>query len=99
MISTPLLARYSSGYGVLYPESHVIRFHRHILEYELGITEGRVLDYGCGNRTHSIYLRMKARQTIGCTLVERCWRNSGAQFNGISADRIMNDPPRGRGLR
>ena len=40
--------RYRAGYGLEYPEGHVIRFHHHILEYELGMTGGTVMDYGCG---------------------------------------------------
>ncbi|EAK0233934.1 methyltransferase, partial [Campylobacter jejuni] len=37
-----------NNYGLLYPDSHVIRFYERILKYKLGITSGNLLDFGCG---------------------------------------------------
>ena len=42
-------ARYQSGYGLVYPESHIIRVHRHILQWELKQTPGNMFDFGCGS--------------------------------------------------
>src|SRR2546423_12915125 len=47
--------KYQRGYGVVYPESHVIRVHRQVLEWELGITSGNMLDFGCGSGSHVKY--------------------------------------------
>lgn len=44
-----------NNYGLLYPDSHVIRFYERILKYKLGITSGNLLDFGCGNGVHSKY--------------------------------------------
>lgn len=47
--------KYKNGYGVQYPEGHVVRFHKHILDYECKKTKGRLFDFGCGNGTHLKY--------------------------------------------
>ena len=70
--------RYRDGYGLVYPDGHVIRFHRHILEYELSMTGGRVLDYGCGTGSHLRYFEDNGYTPYGCdiseTAIEKCKR-------------------------
>ncbi len=70
--------RYRSGYGLVYPDGHVIRFHRHILEYELGLGAGNILDYGCGTGTHLKYFETNGFTPFGCdistTAIEQCKR-------------------------
>ncbi|MGB0383243.1 MAG: class I SAM-dependent methyltransferase [Ardenticatenaceae bacterium] len=61
-------ARYKGGYGLMYPDGHVIRFHRHILEYELGMSTGKMLDYGCGNGTHLLYFNRHGFIPYGCDI-------------------------------
>ena len=58
--------KYQNGYGVQHPEGHVIRFNHHILQYELGMTNGNVLDYGCGNGTHSVFFKNQGFTPFGC---------------------------------
>jgi hypothetical protein len=41
--------RYQQGYGLQYPESHIIRVNKQILEWQLGIRGGKVFDFGCGS--------------------------------------------------
>lgn len=67
---------YASGYGLRYPDGHVIRFHKHILEYEFDMNSGTVLDYGCGTGTHLKYFQDQGFEPYGCdtseTSIERC---------------------------
>lgn len=68
--------KYQQGYGVVYPESHIIRIHKQILEWELGIKSGKILDFGCGNGTHLRYFADHSFIPYGCdtsaTAIERC---------------------------
>lgn len=45
------------GYGLQYPDGHVIRFYERILKYKLSKTSGKLLDFGCGNGVHSKYFK------------------------------------------
>lgn len=59
---------YKSGYGVMYPESHVIRWYERILKYELNIDGSkneRLLDFGCGNGTHAMFFKSKNFRVYG----------------------------------
>lgn len=71
-------AKYQAGYGLQYPDGHVIRFHRHILEYELGLSSGTILDYGCGTGTHLRYFEQQGFTPYGCdisaTAIAKCKR-------------------------
>ncbi|ALP52648.1 hypothetical protein Tel_05520 [Candidatus Tenderia electrophaga] len=47
---------YSGGYGIQYPEGHVIRVFNKILKGDLGLPAkqgSRLFDFGCGNGTHA----------------------------------------------
>lgn len=61
-------AKYQIGYGLEYPDGHVIRFHRQILEYELGMTSGTILDYGCGIGAHLQYFAQHGFTPYGCDI-------------------------------
>ena len=45
------------GYGLQYPDGHVIRFYERILKYKLSKTSGKLLEFGCGNGVHSKYFK------------------------------------------
>lgn len=62
--------KYKDGYGVLYPEGHIIRFYERILKYKMGITSGNMLDFGCGNGTHCCYFIDKGFDVLGVDIVE-----------------------------
>lgn len=47
----------NEGYGLQYPDGHVIRFYERILKYKLSKTNGNLLDFGCGNGVHSKYFQ------------------------------------------
>ena len=68
--------KYCEGYGVSFPEDHVIRIHKQILEHELGIKNGNILDYGCGIGTHLKYFTDNGFFPFGCdisrTAIEKC---------------------------
>lgn len=68
--------KYQTGYGLAYPDGHVIRFHRHILEYEVGLRSGKMFDYGCGTGTHLSYFLQQGFTPYGCDVspaaIQRC---------------------------
>lgn len=68
--------KYQCGYGLVYPESHIIRVHKHILEWELGIDSGRIFDFGCGSGAHMKYFSDHGFIPYGCDsssiAVEQC---------------------------
>jgi SAM-dependent methyltransferase len=85
--------RYRQGYGLLYPESHIIRVHRHILEWELGMKPGRAFDFGCGAGANLRYFAEQGFTPFGCdtsmTAIERC-KQAMPEF----ADNFWNTPVR-----
>jgi len=68
--------KYQIGYGLKYPDGHVIRVHRQILEYELELTKGKILDYGCGIGAHLHYFEENGFTPYGCDInaaaIEKC---------------------------
>lgn len=62
--------KYAKGYGVRYPEGHIIRFYERILKYELGLTSGKIFDFGCGNGTHSKYFQDKGFEVYGVDIIK-----------------------------
>jgi SAM-dependent methyltransferase len=68
--------RYQEGYGLIYPESHVIRANKQILEWELGIKGGKIFDFGCGTGAHLRYFAENGFIPYGCdtspSAIERC---------------------------
>jgi SAM-dependent methyltransferase len=75
---------YQQGYGVVYPETHIIRVHRHILEWELNISGGNILDFGCGTGSHLKYFADHDFTPYGCdtskTAIEKA-KNILPDFN------------------
>jgi len=58
-------SKYSSGYGLMYPDGHVIRFYEKFLRHELGLSSGRILDLGVGNGCHARYFESKGFEVYG----------------------------------
>tara|TARA_B100000315_G_C14561191_1_gene580668 strand:- start:1532 stop:2212 length:681 start_codon:yes stop_codon:yes gene_type:complete len=52
----------------MYPESNVIRIHKKILLYKLGIAKGVLLDYGCANGIHTEYFAKNGYDSYGCDI-------------------------------
>lgn len=63
---------YRSGYGTMYPESHVIRFYEYFLKKKHIESAERptIFDFGCGNGTHQIYFASKGFQVYGADVSE-----------------------------
>lgn len=57
--------KYEEGYGLQYPDGHVIRCYERVFRYELGLSGGRLLDFGCGNGVHSKYFMGKGFDCYG----------------------------------
>lgn len=65
---------YEKGYGIMFPESHVIRWYERVLKYELkidGSNGQKLLDFGCGNGTHAMFFSSKGFETYGVDIDER----------------------------
>lgn len=62
--------KYRAGYGIAYPESQIIRAHKHVLQWELGIASGTILDFGCGTGTHLQYFHQNGFTPFGCDTSE-----------------------------
>lgn len=58
--------RYREGYGLQYPESHIIRVNKQILEWQLGMRGGKVFDFGCGAGAHLKYFAEQGYEPFGC---------------------------------
>lgn len=66
------IEKYDINYGTMYPEGHIIRLYEHLLKYEYGVTGEngeKMLDFGCGNGTHTEYFRSKGFDTFGLDIV------------------------------
>lgn len=61
--------KYEGGYGLEYPDGHIIRIHKQILEYECGIKGGKILDYGCGVGQHLQYFKNQGFVPYGCDII------------------------------
>ena len=58
--------KYRQGFGLTYPESHIIRVHRQILEWELKIACGSMFDFGCGSGGNLKYFTKQGFTPYGC---------------------------------
>jgi SAM-dependent methyltransferase len=58
--------RYREGYGLQYPESHIIRVNKQVLEWELGMRGGKTFDFGCGAGAHLKYFAEQGYEPFGC---------------------------------
>ena len=55
------LTKYDTqGYGLQFPDGHVIRFYERILNFALQKTSGNLLDFGCGNGVHYKYFAQRS---------------------------------------
>ena len=68
--------RYQRGFGLAYPESHIIRVNKYVLEWELNLKGGRIFDFGCGFGAHLKYFVDCGYEPHGCdtsiTAIEGC---------------------------
>ena len=62
--------KYEYGYGLDYPDNHIIRINEHVLKYEIGLTGGKILDFGCGVGQHLEYFSKNGYVPYGCDIVE-----------------------------
>jgi SAM-dependent methyltransferase len=46
-------SKFINGYGITTPESHIVRFNHAVLKFQLNLTSGNVLDFGCGTGVHA----------------------------------------------
>jgi len=70
---------FGKGYGLSYPDGHIIRSYEHVMKYELGMTGSKgekLLDFGCGSGIHSMYFKSKGFDVYGVDTssiaIEKC---------------------------
>ncbi len=84
--------RFKEGYGIKYPETHVIRFYNFVLSHQLKIKSGNLLDFGCALGAHSRYFEDHGFTAFGCDSSE----TAIAKFRLLSpsmVDRTVVTPP------
>lgn len=57
------------GYGLSFPDGHIVRFYERILKYKLNFKGKTMLDFGCGNGVHSKYFQSKGYKPFGIDIV------------------------------
>lgn len=62
--------KYKEGYGLVYPDGHIIRIHKLILEWELRLKPGNIFDFGCGTGAHLKYFAEQGFTPFGCDTSE-----------------------------
>ena len=75
--------KYKIDYGTLYPEGHIIRLYEHFLKYEYNVTgenQETLLDFGCGNGTHTEYFRSKGFDAYGVDIIPKAITQAKARF-------------------
>lgn len=72
--------KYAKGYGICYPEGHVIRFYQRICLYSLGLKGGRILDFGCGNGVHAQYFQERGFEVYGVDIISQAIDLAKAQI-------------------
>jgi len=61
--------RAKEGYGLMYPDGHVIRGWENLLKNHI-LNTGNMLDFGCWNGTHASYFSSKGFVVHGVDIVE-----------------------------
>ena len=71
--------QYAAGYGVVYPESHVVRLYHAVLKNRFGPDRrepAALLDFGCGSGAHALFFQMHGFDVHGVDIdsraIERC---------------------------
>jgi SAM-dependent methyltransferase len=89
--------KYQQGYGLVYPESHIIRVHRQILEWQLKMKGGRLFDFGCGSGSHLKYFADHGYVPYGCdtsrTAVDACKALMPKYADHFFTSEVMPDLP------
>lgn len=74
--------KYNQGYGVIYPEGHVIRFYERFLKHERKMNGGKILDFGCGSGTHMKYFLDKGFEVFGVDIVDGAVKQARLKCGG-----------------
>lgn len=85
--------KYKQGYGLTVPDGHVIRIHHQILKYELNLSGGSLLDFGCGTGTHAKWLAENGNWTpFGCDISETAIQAAKIQMPQWAENFVVSNP-------
>lgn len=83
--------KYESGFGLHYPDSHVMRLFEKFLKYEYGKTSGRMLDIGCSIGQHLFYFNEKGFETFGFEFSEAAVKKSKKLYPNLAKNIKLGD--------
>lgn len=86
------------GYGLHFPDGHVVRFYERILKHKLNKTSGNLLDFGCGNGVHSVYFQSKGFKPFGVDIVPSLKQNWDKNITGGGDCKIIEPNSSIKGL-
>lgn len=87
--------KYGEGYGLMYPDGHVIRLYEKFMKYELGIDGSRgekLLDFGCGNGVHSEYFASKGFEVYGVDVVPQAIEHAKKRLPKYEKNFVLIEP-------
>lgn len=82
--------KYERGYGLDYPESHIIRINEHVLKYDLNLTGGKILDFGCGIGQHLEYFEKNGYIPFGCDIAKNAINQCKSRLSKYSENFHIN---------
>lgn len=77
------------GYGLKYPDGHIIRFESHYWDQLWHRKPGVMLDFGCGSGAHLEFFEQKGWIACGCDSSYEAYKL--ARFKGLT---VLNTKPR-----
>ena len=63
--------RADQGYGLMFPDGHIIRAWEHLLKHKITKDNPKLLDFGCWNGTHAKYFQSKGFDSYGVDIVDK----------------------------
>ena len=84
--------RYKKGYGLIYPESHIIRVYKQVIEWEFGVKKGKIFDFGCGVGSNLKFFMEQGFTPFGCDVSETAVLKCKENLNQFQNNFFVNHP-------
>ena len=63
--------QHGDGYGLVYPDGHIIRGWEYVIKSRIRTKNPRLLDFGCWDGTHARYFHSKGFDVYGVDIVDK----------------------------